>query len=48
MTNNQELPKGWVEVTLGDVCEHVERSSPDKLFSNDFNYIDIGSSIMLH
>jgi type I restriction enzyme, S subunit len=37
------LPQGWVQTTLGEVCAEVKRSSPDKLFSTEFDYIDISS-----
>ncbi len=38
-----ELPKGWHETVLGDVCVKVEKTKPEGFKRETFTYIDIGS-----
>jgi type I restriction enzyme, S subunit len=38
----EELPSGWTEVALSDICSSVSQSGPDPA-SESFRYIDLGA-----
>jgi len=37
-----QLPAGWAETTLGEICERVEKHNPSDRPNEAFRYIDIG------
>lgn len=41
--NNDNLPKGWVWTTLGEICESAVKTQPKEHPEVEFTYIDIAS-----
>src|SRR4051794_13604805 len=40
---SDELPSGWVKVTLGEICLPVPSVRPEDSPHTDFTYFDIGA-----